>query len=87
MLKGMRKTMDDKLRLCIVAGKKAFFHRWGDVAEPIPPSALSGGHPGGQFWKVFGIVEYEDGSVEMVYPSKICFTDSSERSMSDGKNH
>ena len=77
--------MDDKLRPCIVEEKKAFFHRWGDIAEPIPPSALRGGHPGGQYWQTFGIVEYEDGSVVMVHPSKIRFTDISERSMSDGK--
>ena len=77
--------MDDKLRPCTVNKRKTFFHRWCDVAEPIPPSALRGGYPGGQFWKIFGIVEYYDGSVEMVYPSKIQFTDISERGMEDGK--
>lgn len=67
------------LRPCIVTGKEnaknALFHRWVDVAEVIPPSPLRGGHGGGQLWAVYGLVEYEDGSVQKVFPERIRFID------------
>ena len=67
------------LRPCIVRGeesaKNALFHRWVDVAEVIPPSPIRGGHGGGQLWCVYGIVEFEDGSVQKVFPERIRFID------------
>ena len=60
-------------RPCLVAGRKALFHRWADRAELRAPSAL--GTPGGQLCQLFGIVEYEDGQVSEVYPNKIRFLD------------
>lgn len=62
-------------RPCLVAGRKALFHRWADRAELRGASALRGGAPGGQLWQLFGIVEYEDGQVSEVYPNKIRFLD------------
>lgn len=59
-------------RPCIVNEKKALFHRWVDDAE-----AMSGGLcVGGPHWKVYGLVEYEDGHVEEVSPDIIKFLDS-----------
>ena len=67
------------LRPCIVIAegnaKNALFHRWVDEAEVIPPSPLRGGHEGGQMWVVYGMVEYEDGNVQLVYPQQIKFID------------
>lgn len=69
-----------KLRPCMVkVGKKeerkALFHRWADRAEVVGESLLRGGHPSGQLWLTFGIVEMEDGTVIETYPSQIRFLD------------
>ena len=48
---------------------------WANRAKIAPPSMMVGGHHGGQLWEVFGIVEYEDGSVKTVYPESIQFAD------------
>ncbi len=45
-------------RPCLVAGRKALFHRWADRAELRIASAL--GAPGGQLCQLFGIVEHLD---------------------------
>ena len=60
-------------RPCLVAGRKALFHRWAPKAELRMASAL--GAPGWQLCQLFGIVEYEDGQVSEVYPDKIRFLD------------
>ena len=62
-------------RPCLVAGRKALFHRWADRADVMAPSVLNGGYLSGQLWQVFGIVEYEDGQVSEVSPNKIRFLD------------
>lgn len=66
-------TVKPRLRPCFVDGKRALFHRWVDHANVVDESLLRGGHPGGQLWTVFGIVEFEDGTVKETYPSKIQF--------------
>jgi len=53
------------LRPCTVCGKKALFHRWVEEAYPIGASIQSGGCPGGQIRNTFGLVEFEDGSLEL----------------------
>ena len=60
-------------RPCYVDGKKALFHRWEDRAEVVEPSIMVGGHPGGQLKWTCAIVEYEDGTIETVYPTKVRF--------------
>lgn len=65
--------VDNVLRPCFVDGKRALFHRWTDHAEVVCESPLRGGHPGGQLWITFGIVEFEDGTIQEVYPSRIHF--------------
>ena len=62
-------------RPCYVDGKKAMFHTWEYRCEIVSPSIMVGGHNGGvQSW-VFGIVEFEDGTVALVLPEKIRFAD------------
>lgn len=67
------------LRPCIVGcgenAKNALFHKWAERAWVEPPSPLRGGHCGGQLRDVCGIVEYEDGRVQMVFPNDIRFVD------------
>lgn len=68
-----------KLRPCTVDGVKALFHRWEDYAAVLEPSPMVGGHPGGQIRYTYAIVELEDGQVKEVKPSKVVFSDTSER--------
>ena len=51
----------NKLRPCLVYGKKALFHRWADTTDIIMKQQTK------------GIVEYEDGTVERVLPYEIKF--------------
>lgn len=65
-----------ELRPCIINGKeKALFHCWEHQAEPIPPGLTVGSHPGGQFSRVCGLVELEDGHVMRTHPGTIRFID------------
>jgi hypothetical protein len=69
-----RRVKMPELRKCIVGGKAAYFHRWAEVSEIVPPSPMVGGHNGGVLRRTFGIIEYqEDGVVKECYPSEIRF--------------
>lgn len=68
-----------KLRPCTVDGEKALFHRWEEYAMVLEPSPMVGGHPGGQVRQTYAIVELENGQVKEVKPSKVVFSDTSER--------
>lgn len=72
------KTMDINIkserRVCEVNGKVGYFHCWEQYGDVIAPGLTIGSHPGGQYSRIFGIVEFADG-VERVDPSKIKFTD------------
>lgn len=68
-----------KLRPCTVDGVKALFHRWEEYAMVLEPSPMVGGHPGGQVRQTYAIVELENGQVKEVKPSKVVFSDTSER--------
>lgn len=61
-------------RLCEVNGELGYFHCWEPYSTPIEPSPMIGGHPGGMFSRVCGIVEFSDG-VEKVFPEDIRFCD------------
>ena len=63
-------------RPCIANEKKALFHRWVVDVEAIGGGLYFDGPPPGQHWRVYGLVEYEDGSVGEVYPDSIKFLDS-----------
>jgi hypothetical protein len=57
-----------ELRPCLVSGKKALFHRWGsDIAFNGLNERVGD--------IIIGIVEFEDGSVNTVYPVQIRFID------------
>lgn len=63
-------------RNCEVEGKVGYFHTWEHFADTIEASPLVGGAPARQFSRVYGIVEFEDGSVKRVDPAKIIFKES-----------
>lgn len=44
-------------------------------AKPVAADVYAGGCPEGQISIVFGIVEYEDGSMDEVRPARIRFVD------------
>jgi hypothetical protein len=64
-----------ELRKCIVKDRPAYFHKWSDKSEIVPPSHMIGGHGGRVITLTVGIVEYEDGTVHECYPSEVRFTD------------
>lgn len=59
-----------KTRSCTVGGESGYFHCWEQYADVIAP----GSQQGGQFSRVYGIVEFTD-RVERVEPFRIKFTD------------
>ena len=65
-------------RLCKVISGKAekfgYFHCWEHYADVFAPGLTIGSHPGGQYGRVYGIVEFKDG-VERVDPPNIKFID------------
>lgn len=62
-----------ELRPCIVHGKKALFHEWSHVSQIR--EAMLRGSVSGVVSDTYGIVEYENGTVERVFPFDIKFTD------------
>lgn len=76
----MARFVNPTLRPCLVSNgvdpaEKALFHRWADQAYVTGASLLRGGHPGGQVWNVWGLVELETGRVMGVPPENIQFLD------------
>ena len=71
-------SLEYEKRLCEVhLGKKkeiGYFHQWEQYADVVPPGLTVGSHPGGQYARVFGIVEFVD-RVARVDPCDICFID------------
>lgn len=63
-----------ELRLCKVNEEFGYFHCWEQYADVMAPGLTVGSHPGGQYYRVFGIVEFNDG-IERVDPEKIKFVD------------
>ncbi len=70
------------MRQCKVKGKNAFFHRWEEISNVLMPSAMVGGHKGGEVKKTLAIIEYvDDGTVHECYPDEIRFLDSTGKAM------
>lgn len=67
--------MSNSYRPCEVNGKKGIFHEWVQSSRPIRANYYGDGAPSGQLTRTFGIIEYEDGSVSLEYPSDVKFTD------------
>lgn len=67
-------TVKKELRLCKVDKELGYFHCWEQYCDVIAPGITIGSHPGGQYSRVFGIVEFDD-RIERVDPSEIQFID------------
>jgi len=67
------------VRPCIVTQngeeKKALFHMWENFAKPVAADLCIGDCSEGQMSMIFGLVEYEDGSMDEVRPARIQFVD------------
>ena len=64
-------------RPCYVNGRRALFHRWTDSARPVKARGMEEEENAEryQLHSVHGLVEYEDGTMERVWPSAIQFAD------------
>lgn len=79
-------AMND-IRLCKVHGQLGYFHCWEQYADVILQLGISiGSHPGGQYSRVFGIVEFSDG-VKRIDPSSIEFVDEKHNFLQDMNIH
>lgn len=58
-----------ELRPCIVNGKKALFHTWEHISEPMPSNCQ------GVISCTMGIIEDERGNIIRVNPCSIKFID------------
>lgn len=67
-------TIKKELRLCKVGKELGYFHCWEQYGDVIFPGVMNRSIPGGQYSRVFGIVEFHD-RIERVDPSKIKFVD------------
>lgn len=67
----------DQRRPCYVRGRRALFHRWINNAHPVLPRGveLNDNNRFFQFRRTEALVEYEDGSVERIFPSAVKFAD------------
>lgn len=61
------------LRPCLVNGVKALFHQW--YTDQFVREAILIGRTSGQVSNLYGIVEFEDGSVHYADPKSIKFQD------------
>ena len=64
-------------RPCYVFGRRALFHRWANVARPQLPKGQEPSENARyfQFRGTYGVVEFEDGTVDTVWPRDIQFAD------------
>ena len=69
---------DNEYRPCYVNGRKALFHRWVNTANPALPKGMDPDNEKAKFFQhrsTAGLVEYENGIVERVWPQEIRFAD------------
>lgn len=69
---------DNEPRPCYARGKKAIFHRWANTANPITPRGVDPSDERARFFQyraTQAIVEYEDGTVDRVWPQDVRFVD------------
>lgn len=53
-------TVKKELRLCKIDEELGYFHCWEQYGDIIFPGITVGSNPGGQYSRVFGIVEFDD---------------------------
>lgn len=58
-------------RQCVVNGACALFHGWAEMEKPN----IEGGRQVGRWKNTVAVIEYQNGSVELVAPGKIRFMD------------
>lgn len=63
--------MKDEARPCVVNGQNAVFHCWGQASQE---KKLKSGE-WGVVLKIYGVVEFDDGSCAQVIPELIVFAD------------
>ena len=70
-------SQECEYRPCYVNDRKALFHRWVNTARPQLPKGqeLSDNARFFQFRTTHGLVEYEDGTMDQVWPRDIKFAD------------
>lgn len=70
-------TQQIEYRPCYVNGRRALFHRWANSARPQLPKGQEPGENARyfQFRSTHGLVEYEDGTMDQVWPYAIKFAD------------
>lgn len=70
-------TQENEYRPCYVNGRRALFHRWANSARPQLPKGQEPGENARyfQFRSTHGLVEFEDGTVDLVWPRDIQFAD------------
>lgn len=79
-------TIQKELRLCKVNEEPGYFHCWEQYSDVIPPGLAIPPQPGGQYSRVFGIVEFADRT-ERVDPPKIQFIDESNKILNYQKKY
>ena len=67
-------TVKKELRLCKVEEELGYFHCWQQYSDVNAPGLAVGSHPGGQYSRIFGIIEFDDW-IDIVDPSKVQFVD------------
>lgn len=67
-------TVTKELRLCKIDEELGYFHCWEQYDDIIFPGIMVDSNPGGQYSRIFGIVEFDD-RIERVDPTKIQFID------------
>jgi len=70
-------TQEIEYRPCYVRGRRALFHRWTNSARPQLPKGMEPDENARyfQYRNTHGIVEFEDGTVELAWPREIQFAD------------
>lgn len=70
-------AQENEYRPCYVFGRRAVFHRWANMARPQLPKGQEPGENARyfQFRGTYGVVEFEDGTVDTVWPRDITFAD------------
>ena len=53
-------TVTKELRLCKIDEELGYFHCWEQYGDIIFPGIMVGSNPGGQYSRIFGIVEFDD---------------------------
>ena len=79
-------TVKKELRLCKANNEFGYFHCWEQYSDVVKPGLAIGSHPGGQYSRVFGIVEFSD-SVKRIDPSSIEFVDEDHKFLEDMNNY